>query len=134
MSYFYFVYCSLIQKEVLFIFYLFLYKLPVNCNVAYMSGVFALLVAEQLDNATISAHTPLITAISPAPSATPAPTFADDVHPGKPFHSPSYRANYTVILIYFTYFMQGRLMKSVFQTLCKLFLYFEKHIPSVYSL
>lgn len=45
---------------------------------------FALLVAEQLDNATISAHTPLITAIPPAPPATPAPTLADDAQSGKP--------------------------------------------------
>lgn len=50
---------------------------------------FALLVAEQLDNATISAHTPLITAIPPAPPATPAPTLADDVHPGKPHSTPT---------------------------------------------
>lgn len=70
--------------------------MPVNRNVAYMPGVFALLVAEQLDNATISAYTLLITAISPAPSATPAPTLADDVDPGKPFHSPTDKANYTV--------------------------------------
>jgi hypothetical protein len=67
----------------LFWFYLNFFLIACGSQCCLHVRCFALLVAEQLDNATISAHTPLITAISPAPPATPAPTLADDVHPGK---------------------------------------------------